>query len=161
MLLYRFLGKYLTIPRTEGISRTDIVGRISKVYGTASGESEAEAGDGDEDGNIKEILADGHTGGDGEQNGVDSMKVDSNSRLPIISNNKNALDQQSLELHKTVLKDQKSNFLLTTTKLRLFSENIKVRTACKTILYCTFYYTTQRYSSLLYYTLLSLSNLYY
>ena len=157
MLLYRFLGKYLTIPRTEDISTTDIVGRILKVYGTASRESEA----GDGDGNIKEILADGHTDGDGEQNGVDSMKIDSNSRLPIISNNNNALDQQSLEFHKTVLKDQKSNFLLTTTKLRLFSENIKVRTACKTILYCTFYYTTQRYSSLLYYSLLRLSNVHY
>jgi ethanolamine-phosphate cytidylyltransferase len=125
------IGKYLTIPRTEGISTTDIVGRMLlmnrshhfSVVPTSIDNDEEE--DDDKDG-----VGDHRVGGSGFLPGViignSEIKHDfaCSSMKPIVSDDKKRLIRSSSP--KLNIFDRKSRFLTTSLKLRLFGAGLKV-----------------------------------
>lgn len=101
------LGKYLTIPRTEGISTTDIVGRMllmSQSHHTSSSTSKDDGAD--------------------ASSGPGRARSDSIDRLVSVQRREG-----------DVLCDRKSNFLTTSRVIRLFGAGVKTPSATDRVVY--------------------------
>lgn len=96
------IGKYKSIPRTEGISTTDIVGRMLLMDASHHQNKNSEASS---------------AAANGDENGGDSNGSDSES--PGLSNNLMSSKKAK------VLISPRSNFLTTSRIIRLFSANFK------------------------------------
>ncbi len=95
-------GKYLTIPRTEGISTTDIVGRMLLMTKSH------------------------HSAGEEGTPSKDADKADKNDKFVLASGRKSSSAGSSDTGKSLVPFDRKTHFLTTSRTIRLFGAGVKV-----------------------------------
>ena len=101
----RKMGKYMTIPRTEGISTTDIVGRMLLMT-----KSHHQSNDWDDNASLASTGSNDHAA-------------------------HGAVEDKLISKHRNTPYARKSNFLTTSRIIRLFSASVKAPTPDDTIVY--------------------------
>jgi ethanolamine-phosphate cytidylyltransferase len=113
-----YLGKYLTIPRTEGISTTDIVGRMLLMTCSHHEKLPAKA---------QGVVTDLEYGGSSAHKLVGSLGQNYSSATDT--------EDSDNELFRQINNRPKSNFLTTSHKLRCFGADVKPPTENQRVIY--------------------------